>query len=327
MTNAKQPIRRAFIWVLAIAIGISIAAAFRSYQHQLPGWQTIHVGLLLTAVGLCLVYRIANALGWNLVLRSLGRPVAPLSTLRIWLTSEACRWLPGSLWSYGSRAVQAKRLGLENQVIGASLITELLITIAAWTATAAVGLMPYQHCWSQAWNFASLSHWRYIAMAIVAVAALLVTKPIRSRIVAQWQGLQSRLRQVAEVSLNRREIMRTGMFFFVLCTFNGVAFYVTILAVSTAPAPPLLAVIGANAFAWLVGFFAIFAPGGLVVREGTLAAILLPWLPMPTAIAASILWRVIQIVVELTCLGIVGGWDAVQPHRTLFPFPANSYHE
>jgi len=65
---------------------------------------------------------------------------------------------------------------------------------------------------------------------------------------------------------------------------------------------PLLAVIGANAAAWLIGFFAIMAPGGLVVREGAMATLLVAWLPAEQAIAAAIIWRFLQIAVEVACM-------------------------
>ena len=87
-----------------------------------------------------------------------------------------------------------------------------------------------------------------------------------------------------------------------MCALNGIAFCFVLNAVTAGSSIPWLVVIAANAVAWLVGFFAIFAPGGLVVREGTLALILSPWLPAEQAIAAAIVWRLVQIAAELMCV-------------------------
>ena len=69
-------------------------------------------------------------------------------------------------------------------------------------------------------------------------------------------------------------------FFFLVSTVKGwsidIAFYL----------------IGSYIAAWLVGFLVLFAPGGLGIREGTLSFLLEFCLPLPLAIALSLLARI-----------------------------------
>ena len=75
---------------------------------------------------------------------------------------------------------------------------------------------------------------------------------------------------------------------------------------------PLPIVVAATSLAWVVGFLAIFAPGGLFVREGLLAICLAPWIPYGTGIGIAILARLLQIVAEIA--GIA--WVSMMTTRT-----------
>jgi uncharacterized membrane protein YbhN (UPF0104 family) len=94
----------------------------------------------------------------------------------------------------------------------------------------------------------------------------------------------------------------TLAYFTALCVLNGAAFLAVLRAVGDA-SPGLVAATGVNAAGWLVGFFAFFAPAGLGVREGGMAAMLAPLMPVDAAIVGVLLWRLVQLLVEAACLG------------------------
>jgi uncharacterized membrane protein YbhN (UPF0104 family) len=93
----------------------------------------------------------------------------------------------------------------------------------------------------------------------------------------------------------------TFAFMVALCFLQGAAFMAVLRATSDAT-PTFLAAACVNAAGWLVGFFAFFAPTGIGVREGGMAAMLAPLMPGDAAIVAVLLWRVVQVGVELLCL-------------------------
>ena len=57
--------------------------------------------------------------------------------------------------------------------------------------------------------------------------------------------------------------------------------------------------IAATALAWLIGFFAFFSPGGILVREAALAMLLLPWMPYEVGFSLAILSRFAQLIAEV----------------------------
>ena len=132
--------------------------------------------------------------------------------------------------------------------------------------------------------------------------AFVLFKLPESRIARKVRSLRSELCALRAIRLNWGRLCGVLCLYIGLCCLNGIAFLVVLSAVSPEPAN-LLAIIAANAFGWLVGFLAIGAPGGIGVREASSALLLSTMMPLPTAIAASTLWRMVMIVDEALCLG------------------------
>ena len=95
------------------------------------------------------------------------------------------------------------------------------------------------------------------------------------------------------------------------CALTGTALWFltrSIVGISPARIPFF---ISASALAGSVGFIAVFAPGGIGVREGILAAFLTPVIG-PTAAIAVVAYRILHVFVELT-LVLTGLW-ALKAH-------------
>ncbi len=71
--------------------------------------------------------------------------------------------------------------------------------------------------------------------------------------------------------------------------------------------------LAANSIAWLAGLFALFAPGGLVVREATIAVLLCGLMPPEQAVTVALAWRAVQVAAE------VGGTVAILPVGPIGP--------
>jgi hypothetical protein len=261
-------------------------------------------GPLFLALGLCLVYRVVNAHGWSLVLRALGHPLRGITGARIWLTSESFRWLPGSVWNFGSRAVLATREGVPAPAAAASVVLELLLTIAAWTALAATGCGSFRDPLRHLTARAPAPAWLAVAAAGAVLGPLVLWALARRspRLAARLDGLAGQLRALRQMRPDRTRLVAAWLYFVLMGLFNGLTLAVVLQAAPAGPSCPIIAVVAANALAWLVGFFAIVAPGGLVVREGCLAALLVAWMPMEQAVVVALAWRSVQVVAEIVCV-------------------------
>lgn len=277
-------------WLVA-AVVVCICAALRHSGVEVRA-RVAHAdrAWLLLAVALCILYRIVNSTGWVLVLRALGHPMPVARGARIWIVAETMRWLPGSVWGFCSRLHQAGKAGAPPAVAAASLPLELLLTIAAWALTAGGAMFASGLAFD--WMAMASPH----ALPLVGAAVVLFSA-------TAWLA-RGRLKKLLHIRPQPGLLALTLLLYTALCAFNGLAFYCVLRSLSGAPLS-VAAAIGANAFGWLAGFFAIGVPGGIGVREAASAMVLTAVMPVETVLAAAVLWRLVLIVDEVCCLAVL----------------------
>jgi glycosyltransferase 2 family protein len=305
----KSLSRRVAVALLTVAVAASVGTSLSSYWRPLlDAIRSMAAGPMALAFGLCLIHRMVNAHGWTLVLRALGQPMPTAQGARIWLSSEACRWLPGSVWSYGSRGVLAARAGVPAGLAAVSLVWELILTILAWVVVAGVSILlwkgPVPEAVLVAFKTLSARPWLcgFVAVPSLAVVVALGSKAVGRRL----SRFASTGRYFGQVRTDRRAMICVLGFYVTMAFFNGLTFWQVMRAAPDGARCPVAVVVAANSVAWLVGFFALFAPGGLVVREASIVVLLSGWLRPEQAVTVALAWRAVQVAAELVgCLAIV----------------------
>ena len=319
---AEKPVLgKIVVLVLVLAVLESIAVALGGHWLQLLGAvRPMAVGPMLLAFSFCLVHRVVNAHGWTMVVGALGFPLRTVQGARIWLASEACRWLPGSVWSYGSRGLLATKAGVSPVAAAVSLLWELILTVLAWGVVATVGILfwagpvpqpiikVYESIVAHPWSTA------FATLAVITVVVGLGSKAVGNRLTR----LAAAGRNVGRLQTDGPALFGVLWFYIVMAAFNGLIFWQVVRATPGGERCPLSVVMAANSVAWLIGLFALFAPGGLVVREASISLLLSGWMPPEQAISVALAWRAVQIVAEIAgCLVIAPlGLDRLRPAST-----------
>jgi len=311
-TPAELPARRTqtrsiltTLLTIIVVATIAITAWKLHQQHDLTAPLTSVS--FLAATLLAIVYRIANPFGWNLVVRGMGHDVNAIESTRIWLLAESRRWLPGGIWGYTSRAVASKEIGLTKSVASASMAIELLATIAAAVCVSAIGVaIHYRELYSTVYELcnrsglnSSIALWLAIAGIGTTVTAWLLRRKLKQKVAKAAQRFES----LRGIKIQPKWLLRSTAYFILMAFLNGAINSVLLNAVST-ESVPMVAMIAATATAWIIGFFAFFSPGGILVREAALAALLLPWLPYEVGFSVAILSRFAQLIAEVTGMGV-----------------------
>ena len=311
-TPAELPARRSLtrsilttLLTIIVVVTIAITAWKLHQQHDLTAPLTSYS--FLAATILAILYRIANPFGWNLVVRGMGHDVNAIESTRIWLLAESRRWLPGGIWGYTSRAVASKEIGLTKTVATASMAIELLATIAAAACVSAIGVaIYYRELYSTVCELgessglnSSIALWLAVALIGSAAATWLLREKLKQKVSKTAQKFES----LRGVKIQTKWLMGSIGYLTLMAVLNGAINSVLLNAVSSSSVP-LVAMIAATATAWIIGFFAFFSPGGILVREAALAALLLPWLPYEVGFSVAILSRFAQLIAEATGMGV-----------------------
>lgn len=291
--------------LLALGIGLAVAALVARWpevQPRLGGANWILLGL--AAAGL-LLYQLLNAGVWSRVLGALGHSVPFGQAARVWLQSEALRWLPGGIWGYGSRVVNARELGVDKGRASASLMLELALTNVAWMVMGGLLLLtPLAGMAVEAVEARMPQEFPWLlvgagGLGVLGAVLLMLWKcgSVRRLILKVLGKLPWK-----ETSPSQSLVALAS--YVVLCVFNGFLLWVVTRAVPGLNVN-LLTAIGIGGGAWLVGFWAIGVPGGIGVREAALAGMLAFFGDLDAGIAVAVLWRAMQMAIELVSLVIV----------------------
>lgn len=261
-----------------------------------PGW-------FIAAVVLAVAYRVVNAYGWALVLRSLGQHIDGAMATTIWLRAETRRWLPGGMWGYASRAVQAKKIQLTLPVVSASMLIELLLTLSASLSIAVPVTICYYAEFASTLNRAQADFAQIAGVtAVLVLVCIILMGTKRRRFKSKVDSLVMRFECLRSFTVCWARLLRTFFFYLFMACLNGVITLLLMKSLSISTVPPAVVVIGATSISWLIGLFAIFAPGGMVVREGCFAVLLVYWLSIPEGLTVAVTARLVQMLVEVVCL-------------------------
>jgi glycosyltransferase 2 family protein len=196
-------------------------------------------GYLVGAVAIAAAAIMASSFVWLSILDRLG--VAPRAAWAgIFLQAQVAKYVPGGLWQYASRAALAQSHGIALRAAAKSLPIEVASAAAA----------------AAAFSMLLVGWWGFAGLVVVFGALAIAERKSGGNRVALRAGL------------------RATLLYGVVSGLVGVSFWMTARAFVPVSAADIAYYIGAFATAWLVGLVAIYAPGGVGVREAVLVGLL-----------------------------------------------------
>ncbi|MFM1895824.1 MAG: hypothetical protein RLZZ385_898 [Pseudomonadota bacterium] len=248
---------------------------------------------------------------WRVLLRKqLNLEIGPFEATGHLGITVLGKYIPGKVWGIVGRAMLLDRRGIDLNGVSQVLILEQVLTLASGVAVSAVLL---GFLWLEAWGFAIL------AMAGIALPLLLriysrLTLPFY-RLISRRLAAQSR----TSPGITTPKLHTTG---FYQAFLVYVAYWLLTGAAMGLLLYPYLAddwlrhtvlITAALPTAVLAGFFALWAPGGIGVREGIVVGLLSLQLPLDIAALTALSFRVICILSDLSIGAIAVTYFARHP--------------
>ncbi len=242
--------------------------------------------LLIMIFFLLPVYFI-NALSWHLVTKSLSMNLSYITNLRIWITSNISRYLPGVIWQYAGRIYLTKKQGISAVLTGNALVLEALFNLLTGSLIVITSII-----------FLSIS----LGSALPKVAILISIIFVLLIFYLNYQKLFSTIfyflgkkinkgKKIARINLPSAWIPILVISYFLQFFFDGSVLF--FLSRSTIDLPLNLypEFIGIFAISWLAGYISVFAPSGLGVQEISIATLLSQYMPFTLAGIIAIVFR------------------------------------
>jgi len=284
---------RAAQWLAGLAIiavaARSLARNWADLRSQPLEWRVQPGWLLVSALLVWLMYALL-IVAWRTMLAGWGQRLDAWTAARIWTVSSLGKYLPGKVWAVAGMALMAKRAGIAPWAATGSAV--VLQVLAIGTGAAVAGLTGRAAI--EAAHRGSGAVLGLLVAGAVAGVALLLWPPFLRRL----------LRFAAPESEARGTPAATGIVVGIVA--NAVAWIgygVSLWLLSRGLLPgvnlglgPAVAVFTAS---YLAGFLALFAPGGLGVREGLFILMLQGPLGIGPATALALASRLLLTITEL----------------------------
>ena len=260
MANRKRLVFIAAQWLFAAAVVWFAVRALRGQWAEAgerlstlsPDW-----GWIFFATAIVVATYLMLIETWRRVIIASGERLSFSNASRIWFISNLGKYVPGKIWSIAAMSMMARRTSVSAGVAAGSSIIVQLVSIASGIAVVLV-------CGSR------LVENRLIGMIILAViVVLVVTLPLSVGLIAR-----------AARSLTGREVTlpvipQTAVWFTAAGTSlgwiaYGIAFQLFVRGILGSSAGATTSYIAVYAASYIIGFLALFAPGGAVVRESAI---------------------------------------------------------
>lgn len=287
----ERPLRKTTSYgiqgVLALSVGWFV---YKNVAGNLEDFGAIRSELDLSfvpiAIAACLIWSSYAALifGWRLILKGWGESLSVRSATYIWCVSNLGRYIPGKIWSIAGMAILAQRQGVSGWAATGSAIAMQLLAMTTGTVFVLMfvpdGMNPVMLALT-------------LCIAFGAISVLGVERFME--FFRRFFGNRFQLRPLPVPTI-LSGLAITGL------AWLGYGAALIFIAKGTVPGAVLSFEFATGTFAagYIVGLIALFAPGGLVVREGVLLGLLTPSLGVGPAMAITVASRLMFTFTELS---------------------------
>lgn len=311
MTPAGR--RRLMVAVQVVLLGAGIwflVASARGHWSELTRFDLHFAPAPLVAASAITVATWFYLVGvWSRSLRWWAPPqyLTFRQALRIWFLTNLARFIPGTVWQFAGLAALANAQGVSAvAATGAVLLQQLTLLVTGAAVTLA--LVPNL---AREWGTGLGAGLVWGLMAGVAAVGVLILPTTR-----RW--LRIAVARVARRDVPWPEPPRGAFTVYVLALVlpwlvYGMAFWLFGRALLGPAAPGLLLAAGTFVGSYVAGLVAVFAPGGIVVREAALVAVLSPAIGGEAALLLAVASRLWLVALELVTALVVLLWPQRSP--------------
>lgn len=249
--------------------------------HIRPLWIVAAALMVWITYGLLIEAWRRIVLGWN---QSLSYGPA----MRIWCLSNLGRYLPGKVWSVAALAVLAQRTGVAGWAAAGSAVVMQMMAIGTGVLVVSVGAPG-------------------VASPLTLVCAFCLATCVIAALA--WEPMANRLLRIVRPDTEFRVLSVRTAFLASAVTLTswlayGIAFWMLARGIFGNTDLSIFQATGVFAAGYIVGLLALFAPGGVGVRELVFVALLAPVLGSGGALALSLASRLLLTATEaLAALG------------------------
>lgn len=311
MRVTRRSLFTAAQWLFAAAVVVYAARALRGQWRAAgdrlteisPSWPLLALATLIVLMTYLLLIDT-----WRRVVLDAGETFTGRDAARIWFVSNLGKYVPGKIWSIAAMTVMARQSGVSPlMAAGSSVLVSLVSSLAGIGVVLVAG--------AQAVDRPVLAGLLGISIA-AALIAIPTALPLAGRLLRKATG-----REFTLPSISASTIWMTAIRSVAAWIAYGLAFQIFVQAILGSSGGATTSYVAVYAASYIIGFLALFAPGGAVVRESAMIA---GMLRLGLSGEADALAVAVASRVWLTATELVPGFAYLALTRR--PIPRNDEH-
>jgi glycosyltransferase 2 family protein len=267
----------------------SVVLNWQSLRTQPIEWR-VSTGWIAASVLVVLAAYAVLIEAWRRVVLSMGQALPFLPAARIWFLASLGKYVPGKVWAIAGAAVLAQRAGVDPSVaVAAALVLQALALASGATAVALTARQAFQA----------------LGPGLVPLAVVIVAISIAGIFMLGSQRLLDRISRILPASFPRLRATSPAILAaaFGANLFAWFAYGLALIFLAKGLLPDVALswpqAVGVFTCSYLVGFIALFAPGGLGPRESVFLLMLSGPLGLKPAAALALASRLLLTGTEV----------------------------
>jgi uncharacterized membrane protein YbhN (UPF0104 family) len=286
-------------WMIAIAIFVFLGKMVWDNWNQVKDASfTFEVFPLILSTLIFAFSYFIQVWAWTMITWKLGIALPIWETVESWFYSQLGKYLPGKIWLFLGRIYSYKARGKSKKSISVALYFEMVTVLMAGGLIFLASLIFF----GEIWEFYS---WRQPGwLILLSLLGLVFLHPSVLQKILNWV-LVPLNREPVSLSISYLDVLSILFICIVAWLVGGLGFYLFVDSIYPVAPQYILFLTGALAISSTLGLIAIFAPGGLGVREGALVYLLSFMMATPVAVIISILTRLWMTLIEIGLIGVI----------------------
>ena len=286
-------------WIIVGAIFVFLGKMVWENWNQVKGASfTFEVFPLLLSTLIFAFSYFIQIWAWYLITLKLKIALSPSETLKTWFYSQLGKYLPGKIWLLLGRFYYYESRGKSKKSISVSLYFEMVTVMMAGGIIFLAALVVFQEARS---FYSGKQLWWLVPLFILALASV---HPQVLQKTINWVLIHYG-REPISISISYLDVLWILFICIIAWSVGGIGFYLFVDSIYPVTPQYILFLTGALAISSTLGLIAIFAPGGLGVREGALVYLLSFMMATPVAVVISVLTRIWMTLIEIGLIGMV----------------------
>jgi glycosyltransferase 2 family protein len=275
-----------------VVVGLAIRSVVLNWQSlrtQHIEWQFAPAWIAVSVLVVFSTYAILIE-AWRRVVVSMGERLPFFAALKIWFLASFGKYVPGKVWALAGAAVLAQRAGVDPS---AAVAGALVLQVLSLTSGAAVVAMTAPEVFQSVGQGSQPLLALVILLSVIGVFAL-TWQPVLDWISSLLPSSWPKLRAISPVVLGAAFVANMVAW----CAY-GLALLLLTRGLLPVVDLNLPQAIGVFTCSYIVGFLALFAPGGLGPRESVFLLMLSGPIGLKAAAALALASRLLLTATEL----------------------------